>query len=94
MEHVVAGMAKTSVPQVSTMNDEGGGGGGRLWATFGDGVEVARTIAAHDWGPRTKILHKKTKRVKLDSHMIIDGKLTNRDEVFNKVRGKQDFVEA
>ena len=94
MKHVVARMTKKSMPQVRTKGDEGSDcGGGRL-ASGGDRVEVSRTIAPHDWGPRTKILHKKIKRVKLDSHVIIDGKLTNRNEVFNKVRGKQDFVEA
>lgn len=38
-----------------------------------------------------KILHRETKRVKFDGAVIIPSELTNRDEIFDNLRGNESM---
>ena len=48
-----------------------------------EGVEVAGTIAPDDLVLGAEVLHRETKRIKLNRKKIISGELTNRDKIFN-----------
>jgi hypothetical protein len=46
-------------------------------------VEVARAIAPGDHVPGFQILHRKTKRIKLNRTVVVDGKPTDRNKDLN-----------
>jgi hypothetical protein len=65
-----------------------GGGCGKECRAGGwcrERVDVTRTIAPGDHVPSSQILHRKTKRIKLDGTIIVGGKTTNRNQVLNDV---------
>ena len=75
------GVAESLVPK-SGRSDEVGvrssGGGG-----WGQGVEVAVTIAACDHAPRPEVLDRKTQSIKFYGAIIVTRKLSNRKKVMN-----------
>ena len=66
-------MTKTMMPNRSGGSEECRGAGG--W--WKERVEVARAIAPGDHVPGLQILHRKTKRIKLNGTIIVGGKATN-----------------
>ena len=64
-------MTETTMPNRSGGSEECGGG---WWI---ERVEVARAIALGDHVPGLQILHRKTKRIKLDGAVSVGGKATN-----------------
>ena len=74
-------MSKTSMPEV-------GGGGGNVCFCDGETPEVverARTVTSENHGPAGKSLHKETRWVKFNGAIVIDGKLTNRNKIFDNM---------
>ena len=74
-------MTKATMP-------EGGGGSDQESQTGRSGwrqqmVEIARTIAPGNHAPGVKILHRRTKWIKLDRTITINGKVTNLNQVFH-----------
>jgi hypothetical protein len=73
-----ARMTEARVPKIDTGRDGeaagGGGGGGGPYR-----VQVASDVTSVEEHPGTTILNRKTKSVKLHSHMIITSERTNRD---------------
>ena len=41
-----------------------------------------------------EILHRNTKRVKFNRNKIIRGKLSNRDKVFDNIRGNKNIIKV
>jgi hypothetical protein len=56
-------MTETTMPQGARGGEHGLGG---CWDCWGDGVEIASTIAAKNHVSRPEFLHRKTKSVKFD----------------------------
>jgi hypothetical protein len=67
---------------------EGGGAGGR-WNE--ERVKVTRTIAPGDHAPGLKILHRKTKRIKLNGTVVISGKAANGNQILNNARSDKNI---
>ena len=57
-----------------------------------EGIEVASTIAPDDLVPSSKVLYRKAKGVKLDGTMIVNGKLTNKNKILDKVRSDKNII--
>jgi hypothetical protein len=84
-------MAETTVPEIRSVG--GGGGQGVKGGSSGRvGVEITRTITPEDHGLGMKVLHRKTIRVKLNRTIIITGKSSNRDEIFNNAWSDKNIV--
>ena len=64
---------ETAMPKGGGCCDERGGAGGGCKKR----VEVTGTIAPGDHVPGLQILHRKTKWIKLNGTIIVDGKTTN-----------------
>ena len=79
---------ETTMPKRGRCSDECGGAGGR-WV---ERVEVTRAIAPGDHVPGLQILHRKAKRIKFNGTIIVGGETTNRNKIFNNVRGHQNIV--
>jgi len=79
-----ARVAKTTVPGLSV-------DGGKMSLDGGvretEWVEGAIIIGAMNHGARPKVLHRKTVRVKFNGTIIVTGKLPDRNEIMNDVRG-------
>ena len=84
-------MAKPAIPHVSIGGGGGEGGAPRLVITE-ERIEVAGASGDHDDFPGAKVLHKKTKRVKLYRARIIFGKLTNGNKAGSDVRGEKNIT--
>jgi hypothetical protein len=56
-------------------------------------VEGPRAITADEGGPGGQILHKETKRVKLNGTRIVGGESANRKKVVSNVRSYKNVVE-
>ena len=74
----------------------GGGGGDESSGVMvddrgGEHVEISMAIAAKDHDPGAKVLHKKTKRVKLYRARIIFGKVANRDKTSDDMRRNKNI---
>ena len=74
-------MSKTEVPKV------GGGGGDVGVGDVGvvEGVEGPGVVTSENHGPAGKSLHRETRWVKFNGAIVIDGKLTNRDKIFDNM---------
>jgi hypothetical protein len=55
-------------------------------------VQGPGAIAPGDHGPRRKILHRTTSRVKFNRAIIVNGKLANGNKILNKVRSDQNII--
>ena len=78
-------MAEPTVPHI-TIGDSSGKGSAPSLVAAVKGVEVAEASVDQDDFPSAKVLHKKTKRVKLYRARIILGKLTNGNKAGSDVR--------
>lgn len=83
-------MTKPSMP-----DGERGGGQKGAWLEYRwmDGVELPEAIAPDDHVLRSEILHRKTKRVKFDRTIIVNGELANRNKVLNDARRNKNVVQ-
>jgi hypothetical protein len=54
-------------------------------------IERTRAVTPDDLSPRTKILHRTAKRVKLHTTIVIRSKLAYRNKVLNKTRRNKDI---
>jgi hypothetical protein len=81
-------MTETTTPQGRCHSNGGcAAGGGRE-----ERVEVTRAIAPGDHVPSLKIFHRKTKGIKLDRTIVINGKTTNRNQILNNARGHENII--
>jgi hypothetical protein len=78
----------------------GGGGGGDQdgrWRRADERglerVEGPDAVTSGEWGPGGQILHKKTRRVKLNGARIVGGEPIDRKEIVSNVRGYENVVE-
>lgn len=69
------------------MEDEREGGSG-------DRVKLALTIAPQNWGPRSKILHSKTKRLKFHRYIIFVSEFADGYMVFYYGRDMEDILKG
>jgi hypothetical protein len=82
-----------------TMSSDGGGGGEQdmRWRRAGgrrpERVEGPDAVTSGEWGPGGQILHRKTRRVKLNGTRIIGGEPMDRKEIVGNVRGYENVVE-
>jgi hypothetical protein len=65
--------------------------GTRRW-TKGGACREVRCCHSDEWGPSGQILHRKTRRVKLNGTGIVD-RFTNRKKIVSDVRGSKNVVE-
>jgi hypothetical protein len=61
----------------------GGGGSESTGRRALESVKLPRTVTPKKLTPSKKVLHRETKRVKIDRTVIISSKLTNSDKIFN-----------
>ena len=57
-----------------------------------EGIEITVTIAPGDHVLGLKILHRKTKRIKFNGTKIVTSKTSNRNKIFDDVRGDKNIV--
>jgi hypothetical protein len=55
-------------------------------------IKLPRTIASKKLTPRKKVLHRKTKRVKIDRAIIISSELADRDKILNNARCNENIT--
>jgi hypothetical protein len=83
----------------TTMPSSGGGGGdqdrwgGRVSGGRPKRVEGPRIITAGEGGPGGQILHRETKRVKLNGTRIVGGEPMNVKKAVSNVRSYENVVE-
>ena len=58
----------------------------------GEGGTAARAIAPDDHVPRLKVLHRTTRRVKLNRTIIVGSELANKKMILNKLWGNQNII--
>ncbi|GKA92837.1 hypothetical protein Tco_0814762 [Tanacetum coccineum] len=61
---------------------------------LGNWIEIARAVTSKEDMTSQEILHRKIKRVKFNSAIIIPSKLTRRNKVFNDVRSDKNTMEV
>jgi hypothetical protein len=87
---VMARVSKSAMPEVG----DGGGEEGLSLSRTAEWVERAGTIASKENGLGKKILHRKTKRIKLDGTKIINCELANRDKVFDDMWNNENIMKV
>jgi hypothetical protein len=96
-------MTNTTVPRGRSNNSKGVGNNskgdhnaGRWSERSGKThrVQWADAIRPDDHVLGCKILHRQTKQVKFHRAPIVNGKMTNREEILNHVRSKQNIVKV
>lgn len=55
-------------------------------------VERDRAVTAEQRNPGAKVLHRETKRVKLNGNPIVSGKTAYRKQILNDSRSKKNIV--
>jgi hypothetical protein len=78
----MTGTTEAMVPCIMS----GGGGSESTGRRALESVKLPRTVTLKKLTPSKKVLHRETKRVKIDRTIIISSKLTNRDKIFNNAR--------
>jgi len=58
----------------------------------GNWINISTTITSEKGDPRLKIRDSKTKRVKGNKNIVINGESSNRNSIFNNFCGMQDIV--
>ncbi|GKF53688.1 hypothetical protein Tco_0160598, partial [Tanacetum coccineum] len=81
-------MTEALVPHGSTCEEESSRGSLRL----GNWIDITRAVTSKEDITSQEILHRKTKRVKFYSTIIVPSKLTNRNEIFNDIEGYQNIM--
>ena len=79
---ILTRVSKPLVPEINVGGNMQGGG----WITMRGArkrVEIPFTIAAKDHATSLQVLHRKTKRVKLNRATIVTSKLANREKIAN-----------
>jgi hypothetical protein len=76
---IVTGMTEAMMPNIM----RGGGCGESMGRRVLVRIKLPRTIASKKFTPRKNVLHRKTKRIKIDGAIIISSELTNGDKIFN-----------
>jgi hypothetical protein len=85
---VMTGMTETTVPCIMSC----GGGSESTGRRTLESVKLPRTVTPKKFTPSKKVLHRETKRVKIDRTVIISSKLTNRDKIFNNARCNENIA--
>jgi hypothetical protein len=80
----------TEVTMPSIMG--GGGGSESTGCRALESVKLPRTVTPKKLMLSKKVLHRETKRVKIDGAIIISSKLTNRDNIFNNARCNENIA--
>jgi hypothetical protein len=81
------------------MPSDGGGGGDQdgRWRRAGgrrpERIEGPDAVTSGEWDPGGQILHRKTRRVKLNRTRIVGGEPTDKQEIVSNVRGYENVVE-
>jgi hypothetical protein len=57
-------------------------------------IKLPRTVALKKLTPGKKVLHRKTKRVKIDRAIIISSELTDRDKILNNARCNENIMSS
>jgi hypothetical protein len=70
----------------------GGGSGESTGCRVLERIKLPRTIASKKFTLRKKVLHKKTKRIKIDGAIIISSEVTNGDKIFNNARCNKNIT--
>jgi hypothetical protein len=84
----MTGMTEATVPCIMS-----GGGGSEStghWAL--ESVKLPRTVTPKKLTPSKKVLHRETKRVKINRTVITSSKLMNRDKIFNNARCNENIA--
>ena len=79
---VMAGVTQTAVPNIMS----GGGGGESTRRRWLERIKLPRTIAPKKLTLGNEVLHRKTKRVKIDGTIAISSETTDIDKIFNYFR--------
>jgi hypothetical protein len=85
---VMTGMTEATVPCIMS----GGGGSESTGRRALESVKLPRTVTPKKFTLSKKVLHRETKRVKIDRTVIISSKLTNRDKIFNNARCNKNIA--
>jgi hypothetical protein len=85
---VMTGMTETTVPCIMSC----GGGSESTGRRALESVKLPRTVTPKKFTPSKKVLHRETKRVKIDRTVIISSKLMNRDKIFNNARCNENIA--
>jgi hypothetical protein len=85
---VMTGMTEATVPCIMS----GGGGSESTGHRALESVKLPRTVTPKKFTPSKKVLHRQTKRVKIDRTVIISSKQTNRDKIFNNARCNENIT--
>jgi hypothetical protein len=88
MISVMTEMTEATVPSIMS----GGGGSESTGRQALESVKLLRTVTPKKLTPSKKVLHRETKRVKIDGAIIISSKLTNRDKIFNNARCNKNIA--
>jgi hypothetical protein len=88
MISVMTGMTEVTVPCIMS----GGGGSESMGHRALESVKLSCTVTPKKLTPSKKVLHRETKRVKIDRTIIISSKLTNRDKIFNNARCNKNIA--
>jgi hypothetical protein len=88
MISVMTGMTEATVPCIMS----GGGGSESMGRWALESVKLPRIVTPKKLTPSKMVLHRETKRVKIDRIVIISSKLTNRDKIFNNVRYNENIM--
>ena len=104
-QYISTGVTETVVPRSRARGDvgrrgrPGNGAGGRRRDSSGGGgepksVQRPRAVTSGEKGPGGEILHRQTKRVKLNGTRIVGGEPTNREKIMNYTRSNKDILEV
>jgi hypothetical protein len=86
-------MAETTMPSSGGGGGDQDGWGGRVGGGRPKRVEGPRIITAGEVGPGGQILHRETKRVKLNGTRIVGGEPMNVNKAVSNVRSYENVVE-
>jgi hypothetical protein len=85
---VMTGMTEATVPCIMS----GGSGSESMGRQVLESVKLSHTVTPKKFTPSKKVLHRETKRVKIDRTVIISSKLMNRDKIFNNARCNENIA--
>jgi hypothetical protein len=85
---VMTGMTEATVPCIMS----GGSGSESTGHRALESVKLPCTVTPKKLTASKKVLHRETKRVKIDRTVIISNKLTNRDKIFNNARCNENIA--
>ena len=84
----MTGVTETTMPSVMGDGGRGEGTGRRRLKR----IKLPRTVAPKKLTPGNEVLHRKTKRVKIDRTIVIGSKLTDINQILNDARCNGDVT--